>query len=98
MAKTGKRSATRRFPRALLDEATEGRQHMLEALSMYSDELMELLLSEEEVSQDLIHKVLREAVKSGRDHAGPVGDGVSQQRCAAAVGCRDPLPSFTVGT
>ncbi len=28
---------------------------MLEALSMYSDELMELLLSEEEVPEELIH-------------------------------------------
>jgi len=34
---------------------------MLEALSMYSDEMMELLLSEEEVPELLIHKVTREA-------------------------------------
>ncbi|MEK6247974.1 MAG: EF-Tu/IF-2/RF-3 family GTPase, partial [Planctomycetales bacterium] len=37
---------------------------MLEAISMYSDELMELLLSEEEVSVDLIHQVLCEAVQN----------------------------------
>src|SRR5690606_38980851 len=34
------------IPARLADEATEARQQMLEALSMYSDELMELLLAE----------------------------------------------------
>ena len=35
---------------------------MLEALSMYSDELMEMLLSEEEISEELIHDIVRTAV------------------------------------
>jgi len=35
-------------------------------LSMYSDQLMELLLSEEEVSEDLIHKIVHDAVQ-GQD-------------------------------
>ena len=35
---------------------------MLEALSMYSDELMEMLLSEETVSEELIHDIIRQAV------------------------------------
>ncbi len=39
--------------------------HMLEALSMYSDEMMELLLSEEEVPKELIYKVTRDAVLGG---------------------------------
>jgi elongation factor G len=39
------------------------RTQMLEQLAMYSDELMELLLSEEEVSEDLIHRVLLDAVQ-----------------------------------
>ena len=42
------------------------RQQMLEALSMYSDELMELLLAEEEVPEALIHSVVRDAVASAR--------------------------------
>src|SRR5690606_6944300 len=41
--------------------AAEARTHMLESLSMYSDELMELLLSEGEVSEKLIHKIIRDA-------------------------------------
>lgn len=45
------------------ERAAAGRQEMLEALAMYSDEMMELLLSEEEISEDLIHKVLKSAVQ-----------------------------------
>ena len=51
-----------KIPAELADEAEVARHHMLEALSMYSDDLMELLLSEEEVPESLIHKVTREAV------------------------------------
>jgi elongation factor G len=50
------------IPTALAKEAAAARSHMLEALSMYSDKLMEMLLSEEEVSEDLIHDIIRHAV------------------------------------
>jgi len=50
------------IPAHLVEEAAKERQHMLESLAMYSDELMELLLSEEEVSEELIHNVIRSAV------------------------------------
>jgi len=53
------------IPAKYKEDATTYRQQMLEALSMYSDELMELLLSEQEVPEDLIHRVTREAVFSG---------------------------------
>ena len=36
---------------------------MLEGLSMYSDQLMELLLSEEPVSEELIHEMVRRRCK-----------------------------------
>ena len=49
-------------PADLMAEADEYRHHMLEAVSMYSDELMELLLSEEDVPEDLVHKIVRDAV------------------------------------
>lgn len=49
-------------PADQLEEAKEARHHMLEALSMYSDELMELLLSEEDVPEELAHKIIRDAV------------------------------------
>ena len=54
------------IPAAMQEAATAARQHMLEGLSMYSDELMELLLSEEPISEELIHKVTRQAVQ-GQD-------------------------------
>lgn len=51
------------IPADMLDEAQESRGVMLEGLSMYSDELMEKLLAEEEVSEELIHKVIRQATQ-----------------------------------
>ena len=51
------------IPEDRLEEAQAARQEMLEAISMYSDELMELLLSEEEVSEKLIHQVIENAVQ-----------------------------------
>ena len=53
------------IPDDLKDEAEAKRGEMLEALSMYSDELMEKLLSEEDVPKELIYSVTREAVLGG---------------------------------
>ncbi|MGE0760905.1 MAG: GTP-binding protein, partial [Pirellulaceae bacterium] len=54
------------IPAELLEDAKHHRALMLEQLAMYSDELMEKLLSEEEVSQELIHSVVKSAVQ-GQD-------------------------------
>ncbi|MBI2480743.1 MAG: GTP-binding protein, partial [Planctomycetia bacterium] len=51
------------IPDQYKDEALEARGTMLEQLAMYSDELMELLLSEEPVPEKLIHDVLEHAVQ-----------------------------------
>ena len=51
------------IPESLVEEAHESRQAMLEALAMYSDELMELLLAEQDVPEELIHKVVKDAVQ-----------------------------------
>jgi len=51
------------FPAELAGEVAEARQAMLEALTMYSDELMELLLGEQEVPEELIHRVVKEALQ-----------------------------------
>ena len=53
---------------------------------MYSDELMEMLLAEEEVSEELIHDVVRDAVHRAGIDAGLHGHGLSQQGRAAAAG------------
>ena len=52
------------IPEALLAEAAEARHVMLEALAMYSDSLMEKLLSEMPVTEDEIHAVVKQAVQS----------------------------------
>jgi elongation factor G len=49
-------------PESMQDEIAHARQELLEALAMFSDELMELLLAEEDVPEELIHEVVRAAV------------------------------------
>jgi elongation factor G len=51
------------IPADLKADSEKVRHHMLEALAMYSDELMELLLSEEPVPEQLIHDVVKHAVQ-----------------------------------
>jgi len=50
-------------PADMVDDVATYRQAMLEGLAMYSDELMELLLAEEDVPEELIHQVARQAVQ-----------------------------------
>jgi elongation factor G len=50
------------IPANLKAETEAARHHMLEALSMYSDKLMEMLLSEEQVSEEILHDIIRQAV------------------------------------
>ncbi len=49
------------IPEELREEAELWRSQMLDQLSIYSDELTELMLAEEEVPAAVIHKVLRQA-------------------------------------
>ena len=51
-------------PVELVSEFEESRKAMLESLSMYSDELMELLLEERDVPEEMIHKVIKNATLS----------------------------------
>ena len=53
-----------KIPDSLAKAAAEGRHAMLEALAMYSDSLMEKLLSEQPVSEDEIHAVVKAAMQS----------------------------------
>jgi elongation factor G len=60
-------------PSTMVESMERARQGMLEALSMLSDELMELLLEEADVPIDLIHKTIREGT-------------IAQQICPVLVG------------
>jgi elongation factor G len=59
----GEKVRREEIPAARADEAARARQAMLEALAMYSDDLMELLLAEQDVPADLIHRVVKDAVQ-----------------------------------
>ncbi|MDR3632386.1 MAG: elongation factor G [Isosphaeraceae bacterium] len=61
------------IPAELADAAERARQGMLEALSLVSDEIMELLLEEGEVPLELIHRTIREGT-------------IAQQLCPVLVG------------
>ncbi len=58
---TGTEITESEIPEDLQDEAIQWRSQLLDDLSMYSDELTETLLAEEEVSVGMIRGVLREA-------------------------------------
>jgi elongation factor G len=60
----GEKVRLEEIPAALLETAQTARQHMLESLSMYSDALMEKLLSEEKISEDMIHDIVKNAVQT----------------------------------
>ena len=49
------------IPESMQAEAESAREEMLESLSMYDDELMEVCLGDEPVSDELIHRVVRTA-------------------------------------
>ncbi len=59
----GESIRTTDIPEKLKADAAAARGQMLEQLAMYSDELMELLLSEEEVPAELIHEVLKNSIQ-----------------------------------
>jgi len=61
------------IPAELAEAADRARQGMLEALSLFSDRIMELLLEEQEVPLELIHATVRDAT-------------VAQQICPVLVG------------
>ncbi|MGL4595167.1 MAG: elongation factor G [Thermoguttaceae bacterium] len=83
------------IPEELLDEAIEWRSQLLDDLSLYSDELTEMLLAEEEVSVEMMRGVLRAATI--HDMAVPVLcgsalDGIGVQPVMDAVNYYLPSP------
>lgn len=61
------------IPAELTDAAERARQGMLEALSLVSDEIMELLLEEKDVPLELVHRTIREGT-------------IAQQLCPVLIG------------
>ncbi|NOQ47047.1 MAG: elongation factor G [Desulfobulbaceae bacterium] len=47
------------IPDSLKDEAAEKREELLDAVSMFSDELMEAMLEEKEIPEEMVHEAIR---------------------------------------
>ena len=76
-------------------EAQFYRDKLLDQLSMFSDELTELLLAEEEIPEEMIRAVMREAVLSDMGVpvlCGSALDGIGVQPVMDAVGYYLPSP------
>jgi elongation factor G len=50
------------IPEALLEEATQRREELIDAATLYSDDLMEAVLEEQDIPVELIYTALREGV------------------------------------
>jgi len=59
----GEKVRREEIPADRAEEVARARQAMLESLAMYSDEMMELLLAEQEVPEELIHRVVKDALQ-----------------------------------
>jgi elongation factor G len=57
----GERVRCEKIPPELADKTQRARNHLLESLAMYSDELMEMMLAEREVPIELVHEVIKAA-------------------------------------
>jgi elongation factor G len=84
------------IPAELRDEADLWRSHLLDQLSIFSDEMTELMLAEEPVPAALIQKVLREATVQGQAVpllCGSALDGIGVQPVLDAVAAYLPSPA-----
>ena len=61
----GKDMRSEPIPEELADLAAEYREKLMDAVSMFDDEVMEMILMEEEVSEDRIREVIRKATIAG---------------------------------
>ncbi len=60
----GKEQDTIDIPEAMLEEAGQAREHLLEEVSHYDDALLELLLEEAEIPEDVLKQAIRKATLS----------------------------------
>ncbi|MDR1893552.1 MAG: elongation factor G [Spirochaetales bacterium] len=55
----GEKIETAPIPPDLLEEAREKREKMLDAVSMFDDDLMELIMAGDEIPEEMIHRAIR---------------------------------------
>jgi elongation factor G len=86
------------IPESYKEKANEAREHMLDALSQYDDELLEALLEERDYPESLLHRALKTGVLSNRMVPVLVGSafknkGVQKLMDAIALYLPSPLES-----
>ena len=92
-AEQGERVNVDEIPAELSDEAELARHLMLEELSKYNNELIELLLEENPIPSKLIHQVVREATLRQDDPAGPLRLSTRRNRGPAPPRRSGPVPT-----
>ena len=85
------------IPADLLDEARRKRDEMIEAATMFSDELMEAVLEEKPISDALIDRSDPPRYPGAKADACSGRIGLQEQGGSAASGCGDPLSSLSGG-
>src|SRR5258708_12396903 len=88
----GETVRTEEIPTELVETAKEPPNNMLKSLPLYTDELMEKLLSEEEISEELIHSVVKSAVQA--QDATPVYMGTPYNNKGLHPPLDPPVPPF----
>ena len=58
----GEQIRVEEIPAELQEEADERREMMLDVVSMFSEEIMELMMEEQDIPEDLLHETIRKAV------------------------------------
>ncbi|MGA2035293.1 MAG: elongation factor G [Thermoguttaceae bacterium] len=94
--KVGTEVVSGEIPQELREEALSWRGRMLDQLSLYSDQLIELMLSDEPVPEALVQKVVREATLHNRIVpllCGSGLDGIGVQPVLDAVAAYLPSPA-----
>ena len=88
----GKEQEVIEIPAEIADEAAAAREHLLEEISHYDDELLEMILEEVEIPVARLKAAIRKATLQIQADAGPVRQLVQEQGRAAAARRRHRLP------
>ena len=89
----GKDQEVIEIPAEHADAAAAAREHLLEEVSKYDDELLELLLEEQEIPVDRLKNAIREATLQARADPGAVRLELQEQGRPAAARRRARLPA-----
>ena len=82
------------IPGELLDDASIAREHLLEEVSHYDDELVEMILEEQEIPAPRLVEAIRKATLSSQLTPVLCGSLVQEQGRAAAAGRRHRVPAL----